>query len=130
MMPGLADLEKLQFWPSRLKSQPTLTCRYQLITSGVTFSPQLLAISSLAVTPCSFATDAQSSLSSIWWGLPGRGPADSGRVGAFSWPGCSLSVMLASLRGRASHVNCGPPNPEVAVTGPCPQSVATSAAPS
>src|SRR5215831_14095799 len=61
--PGEADLEKLQFLPSRVSLQPTRWCRYQLISSGVTFSPQLLAISSLTVTPCFLATDAQSSLS-------------------------------------------------------------------
>src|SRR5215813_2961049 len=61
--PGEADLEKLQFRPSRVSLQPTRWCRYQLISSGVAFSPQLLAISSRAVTPNFLATDAQSSLS-------------------------------------------------------------------
>src|SRR3954462_5694045 len=61
--PGLAEAEKAQLWRSGVSLQPTRLWRYQLISSGVTPVPQLLAIRSLTLTLNFVATLPHDSLS-------------------------------------------------------------------
>jgi hypothetical protein len=95
MWPGLAESEKDQFLLSRVSSQPTRTCRYQLISSELTFVPQLLAMSSLTVTLFFLATDSQVSPLRTRYSVPGRGPSGKGVAGRFSWPGNSLKLFTS-----------------------------------